>query len=270
VGLNPTFNIGPIAVGDITIHTPGLTITYSTSPTTSVSGGSSNFVVVASYALGIPGAITINGGPAGVPGSSPGFKLNPINLIGETATLPGFTIPTSPIGLGLPLSLSVPGFDLPAGGIPALPLGLGLSDGTPAFSLPTAVIDRIALELHVHSTLGVVQIPLAGFGGTPGFWNSTTVPSSGFYNVGGGGGSGFWNSGAGMSGWVNAIADQSLGSASGFFNFGSALSGLLNQGAGLSGVFNTGTLGQFTQAFTSGFLNTGQRLSGMIYTGIGP
>jgi hypothetical protein len=44
----------------------------------------------------------------------------------------------------------------------------------------------------------------------------------------------------------------------------------LNRGAGVSGVFNTGSLGLTTQAFVSGFMNFGQRLSGLLFTGIGP
>ncbi|AIH18767.1 hypothetical protein IQ44_16525, partial [Mycobacterium tuberculosis] len=154
--------------------------------------------------------------------------------------------------------------------IPQLPLGLGLSGGTPPFDLPTVVIDRIPVELHASTTIGPVSLPIFGFGGAPGFGNDTTAPSSGFFNTGGGGGSGFSNSGSGMSGVLNAISDPLLGSASGFANFGTQLSGILNRGAGISGVYNTGTLGLVTSAFVSGFMNVGQQLSGLLFAGTGP
>ncbi len=158
----------------------------------------------------------------------------------------------------------------PSGGIPNLPIGLGLNFATPGFGLPTAVIDRIALDLHINSNAGPVQVPIFGFGGSPGFSNATTSPSSGFYNVGGGGGSGFWNSGTGMSGLLNVFSNAALGSSSGFYNFGTQLSGILNRGAGVSGLLNTGALGDVTAAVVSGFMNVGQQLSGLLYTGIGP
>ncbi|WP_079029787.1 hypothetical protein, partial [Mycobacterium tuberculosis] len=80
----------------------------------------------------------------------------------------------------------------------------------------------------------------------------------------------FSNSGSGMSGVLNAISDPLLGSASGFANFGTQLSGILNRGAGISGVYNTGTLGLVTSAFVSGFMNVGQQLSGLLFAGTGP
>ncbi|PJE09910.1 MAG: hypothetical protein CK429_19825, partial [Mycobacterium sp.] len=270
LGVNPTVDIGPVNVGPFTISTPNFTVNYSTAPSTAISGGSSDLYVVASYALVIPGPIKIAGSPAGVSVTSPGFTVNPISILAGTATFPGFTIPLEPIHIGLPLSLTIPGSGIPGGGIPSIPLNFGLNFATPAFGLPTAVIDRIPLELHVASTLGPIEIPIAGFGGTPGFWNTTSLPSSGFFNIGGGGGSGFWNSGSGLSGFLNAISDPLLGSASGALNYGTQLSGLLNRGAGMSGVLNTSTLDLITQAFNSGWMNVGQRLSGLIYTGTGP
>ena len=186
-----------------------------------------------------------------------------------TLNLPGFTIPTGPIHVGLPVSLTIPGFNIPGGGI-QLPLGLGLSGGTPAFDIPTVVIDRILLDLHATSTIGPINVPILGSGGTPGIGNTTTLPSSGLFNAGGGGDSGILNFGTGISGWYNAITNPLLGSASGFANFGTQLSGVLNRGAGISGVFNTGSLGLTTQAFDSGYMNLGQKLSGLLFTGIGP
>src|SRR6185312_10072899 len=121
--------------------------------------------------------------------------------------------------LGLPLSVSIPGFSIPGGAVPLLPLGLGLTNGTPVIDIPPFIfLDQIPIDLHLNTTLGPVNVPIFGIGGTPGFWNSTTLPSSGFFNVGGGGGSGLWNSGTGMSGLYNAISDASQGAASGFHN----------------------------------------------------
>ncbi len=158
-------------------------------------------------------------------------------------TFPGFTIPLYLIDIGLPVSLTIPGFTIPGGTlIPTLPLGLALSNGIPPVDIPAIVLDRILLDLHADTTIGPINVPIAGFGGVPGFGNSTTLPSSGFFNTGAGGGSGFSNTGAGMSGLLNAMSDPLLGSASGFANFGTQLSGILNRGAGISGVYNTGAL----------------------------
>ncbi|ORB03394.1 hypothetical protein BST27_15725, partial [Mycobacterium intermedium] len=240
VSASPTIDIGSITLAPITVTTPGVRLTYLTAPSTSISGQGTGYVILASFFPDIP--ITIAAPPPFVEGTSPGFSVDPIWFTPTTVTFPGFTIP-GPIDIAVPLSLTIPGFDIPASGVPNLPLGLALNFATPSFTLPiTATIDQIAIDLHLTSTLGPVNIPIFGFGGTPGFWNSTSQPSSGFYNVGGGGGSGFWNSGSGISGWYNAIADPLLGSASGFYNFGTQLSGLLNRGAGLSGAFNTGAL----------------------------
>ncbi|REM97504.1 hypothetical protein, partial [Mycobacterium tuberculosis] len=148
--------------------------------------------------------------------------------------------------------------------------GLALSNGIPPVDIPAIVLDRILLDLHADTTIGPINVPIAGFGGAPGFGNSTTLPSSGFFNTGAGGGSGFSNTGAGMSGLLNAMSDPLLGSASGFANFGTQLSGILNRGAGISGVYNTGALGVVTAAVVSGFGNVGQQLSGLLFTGVGP
>ncbi|RHW78663.1 pentapeptide repeat-containing protein, partial [Mycobacterium tuberculosis] len=268
LGIDPTFDVGPITVDPITLTIPGLSLDAAVSEIRMTSGSSSGFKVRPSFSF-------FAVGPDGMPGGEVSilqpFTVAPINLNPTTLHFPGFTIPTGPIHIGLPLSLTIPGFTIPGGTlIPQLPLGLGLSGGTPPFDLPTVVIDRIPVELHASTTIGPVSLPIFGFGGAPGFGNDTTAPSSGFFNTGGGGGSGFSNSGSGMSGVLNAISDPLLGSASGFANFGTQLSGILNRGAGISGVYNTGTLGLVTSAFVSGFMNVGQQLSGLLFAGTGP
>ncbi|AMC91798.1 Conserved protein of uncharacterised function%2C PPE family protein%2C PPE54 (fragment) [Mycobacterium tuberculosis] len=186
-------------------------------------------------------------------------------------TIPGFHIPVDPIHVELPLSVTIGPFVSPEITIPQLPLGLALSGATPAFAFPLEItIDRIPVVLDVNALLGPINAGLV-IPPVPGFGNTTAVPSSGFFNIGGGGGlSGFHNLGAGMSGVLNAISDPLLGSASGFANFGTQLSGILNRGADISGVYNTGALGLITSALVSGFGNVGQQLAGLIYTGTGP
>ncbi|WP_216638318.1 pentapeptide repeat-containing protein, partial [Mycobacterium asiaticum] len=268
--INPAVNISPISVAPITITGPNITIDYSTAPSFSISGGSSSFVVVASYGFVLPGPITIEGSPAGVRVDSPGFRLEPIHTLGGSLTIPGFTIPTGPINIGLPLSLTIPGFNTPAGGIPSLPLGFGLESGTPSFDLPTAVIDRILFDLHATSTLGPIDIPLAGFGGTPGLFNTSLLPSSGFFNSGGGTVSGFMNFGTSVSGLLNSVSTAAAGSLSGVANFGTQLSGMLSRGTDIAGLYNFSSLDLFASAVISGFNNIGERLSGFFFTNTGP
>ncbi|WP_460688079.1 pentapeptide repeat-containing protein, partial [Mycobacterium bourgelatii] len=238
LSIAPAIDLGTITVDPITITTPVLTADVFLNSIFGRSGASSPFVVRPSF---LPAAYMINPGQQGgqitqiiLPN-----RLGPIVLDATTFTFPGFTIPTESVQVSLPLSLTIPGFTIPGGAlIPELPLGLALSNGTPVIDIPAITLfDRIGLDLNLNTSIGPIDIPIAGIGGVPGFGNSTGDPSSGFFNIGGGG-SGFWNSGASMSGWLNAMTDPLLGSASGFSNFGTQLSGVLNRGAGLSGVFN--------------------------------
>jgi hypothetical protein len=80
---------------------------------------------------------------------------------------------------------------------------------------------------------------------SPGFFNSSTLPSSGLFNSGGVGNSGLQNVGTLESGWAN------LG------NF-------------MSGVYNTSVLDLTQQAFVSGLGNFGAQLSGVLNSGTGP
>ncbi|WP_042756158.1 hypothetical protein, partial [Mycobacterium tuberculosis] len=252
----------------ITVRTPPVLVSYSQGAVTSTSGPTSEIWVKPSFFPGIRIAPSSGGGATSTQGA---YFVGPISIPSGTVTFPGFTIPLDPIDIGLPVSLTIPGFTIPGGTlIPTLPLGLALSNGIPPVDIPAIVLDRILLDLHADTTIGPINVPIAGFGGAPGFGNSTTLPSSGFFNTGAGGGSGFSNTGAGMSGLLNAMSDPLLGSASGFANFGTQLSGILNRGAGISGVYNTGALGVVTAAVVSGFGNVGQQLSGLLFTGVGP
>ncbi|RUP06510.1 MAG: PPE family protein, partial [Mycobacterium sp.] len=269
LGVNPTIDIGSITVEPFSLTTPGLILGPVTiGDVTSTSGSMSDVWLTPSY---LPPIKVVTASPGGSTSTAKGFTITAVAWDSATIDFPGFTIPLDPVSIGLPLSLTIPGITVPGGAIPQLPLGLSLSNAIPAIDIPPlVVIDRIPLDLHLDSALGPVNVPIVGFGGTPGFLNTTTGASSGFFNAGGGGGSGYWNTGTGMSGWYNAMSDVSLGAASGFYNFGTQLSGILNRGAGLSGAFNTGTLGLIAAAFDSGFANVGRQLAGWLFTGIGP
>ncbi len=272
VRIDPVFDLGPITVQDITIPALGL------DPATGVTVGPifSSGSIIDPFSLTLLGFINVN---------VPAIQTAPSEILPFTVllsslgvthltpeiTIPGFHIPVDPIHVELPLSVTIGPFVSPEITIPQLPLGLALSGATPAFAFPPEItIDRIPVVLDVNALLGPINAGLV-IPPVPGFGNTTAVPSSGFFNIGGGGGlSGFHNLGAGMSGVLNAISDPLLGSASGFANFGTQLSGILNRGADISGVYNTGALGLITSALVSGFGNVGQQLAGLIYTGTGP
>ncbi|MEQ0810497.1 PPE domain-containing protein [Mycobacterium tuberculosis] len=272
VRIDPVFDLGPITVQDITIPALGL------DPATGVTVGPifSSGSIIDPFSLTLLGFINVN---------VPAIQTAPSEILPFTVllsslgvthltpeiTIPGFHIPVDPIHVELPLSVTIGPFVSPEITIPQLPLGLALSGATPAFAFPLEItIDRIPVVLDVNALLGPINAGLV-IPPVPGFGNTTAVPSSGFFNIGGGGGlSGFHNLGAGMSGVLNAISDPLLGSASGFANFGTQLSGILNRGADISGVYNTGALGLITSALVSGFGNVGQQLAGLIYTGTGP
>ncbi|MBP0500357.1 PPE family protein, partial [Mycobacterium tuberculosis] len=272
VRIDPVFDLGPITVQDITIPALGL------DPATGVTVGPifSSGSIIDPFSLTLLGFINVN---------VPAIQTAPSEILPFTVllsslgvthltpeiTIPGFHIPVDPIHVELPLSVTIGPFVSPEITIPQLPLGLALSGATPAFAFPLEItIDRIPVVLDVNALLGPINAGLV-IPPVPGFGNTTAVPSSGFFNIGGGGGlSGFHNVGAGMSGVLNAISDPLLGSASGFANFGTQLSGILNRGADISGVYNTGALGLITSALVSGFGNVGQQLAGLIYTGTGP
>ncbi|WP_044081678.1 PPE family protein, partial [Mycobacterium canettii] len=213
LGIAPTVNVGTITVDPITVTTPAVQVRISQSDVISTSGPSSAIWLSSTLIPNIQISPESNGGGTS---TQLGFVVGPIDIPAATLNFPGFTIPLDPIDIGLPVSLTIPGFTIPGGTlIPTLPLGLALSNGIPPVDIPAIVLDRILLDLHADTTIGPINVPIAGFGGAPGFGNSTTLPSSGFFNTGAGGGSGFSNTGAGMSGLLNAMSDPLLGSASG-------------------------------------------------------
>ncbi|WP_239657049.1 hypothetical protein [Mycobacterium riyadhense] len=88
-------------------------------------------------------------------------------------------------------------------------------------TLPPIVINAIPLNvtvgptplsIPVAGTIGPISVPIIDIPAGPGIGNSTTNPSSGFFNTGVGGGSGFGNSGGLVSGWASIGKD-----ISGFF-----------------------------------------------------
>lgn len=166
LSLNPTFDVGTITVAPFSFTVPGVNLEAAISDLNLRSGSSSGFQVKASY---VPFSVGSDFDPGGGVSVLKAFTVGPIVLGATTFHIPGFTIPVDPIHIGLPLSLTIPGFDIPAGGLPRLPLGLALTDGTPFFDIPTAVIDRILIELHATSTIGPIDVPVFGTGGSPGF-----------------------------------------------------------------------------------------------------
>ncbi|WP_264991436.1 hypothetical protein, partial [Mycobacterium kiyosense] len=152
--------------------------------------------------LKIP-TITFSGLDSGLGGDVAG-SLGPINIYGEN--------PGDPIFIHF-------------GDQPLLKLNIGNPDGS------------TVVTIGGTAGLGPITIPLIDLGGAPGYGNSTTNPSSGFFNSGAGGVSGFGNFGANISGWQNAATG--FGGVSGFRNVGAQQSGLLNWGNTLSGVYNT-------------------------------
>ncbi|WP_042756043.1 hypothetical protein, partial [Mycobacterium tuberculosis] len=100
--------------------------------------------------------------------------------------------------------------------------------------------------------------------------NSTTTPSSGFFNSGDGSASGFGNVGPGISGLWNQVPNALQGGVSGIYNVGQLASGVANLGNTVSGFNNTSTVGHLTAAFNSGVNNIGQMLLGFFSPGAGP
>ncbi|WP_423795091.1 pentapeptide repeat-containing protein, partial [Mycobacterium tuberculosis] len=207
VRIDPVFDLGPITVQDITIPALGL------DPATGVTVGPifSSGSIIDPFSLTLLGFINVN---------VPAIQTAPSEILPFTVllsslgvthltpeiTIPGFHIPVDPIHVELPLSVTIGPFVSPEITIPQLPLGLALSGATPAFAFPLEItIDRIPVVLDVNALLGPINAGLV-IPPVPGFGNTTAVPSSGFFNIGGGGGlSGFHNLGAGMSGVLNAI-----------------------------------------------------------------
>ncbi|MDC9008301.1 hypothetical protein PR350_26765, partial [Mycobacterium marinum] len=106
--------------------------------------------------------------------------------------------------------------------------------------------------------VGPVVIPVAHVPAVAGFGNTTSAPSSGFFNSGTGSSSGFGNVGGG-SGWWN-FASGGVG-YSGVGNVGALGSGVFNLGDGVSGWVNT------IPSMGSGVGNVGDGLAGLFSQG---
>ncbi len=165
--------------------------------------------------------------------------------IHQVMVMPGsvMTIP----GMRLPFTSIVP-FVVYYGPVELPQSTLTLPTVTITVGGPTTTIDG-----NLTGMVGGVSIPLIKIPAAPGFGNSTTSPSSGFFNAGAGTASGFGNFGGGASGfWNLASATSGL---SGFGNVGALGSGVANVGNTISGLYNTSTSNLATPAFNSGLLH---------------
>ncbi|WP_414627766.1 pentapeptide repeat-containing protein, partial [Mycobacterium tuberculosis] len=190
-----------------------------------------------------------------------------------SASSGAFTTPqleTGPITLGFQVPGSVNAITLFPGGLtfPATSLlNLDVTAGAGGVDIPAITWPEIAASADGSVYVLASSIPLINIPPTPGIGNSTITPSSGFFNAGAGGGSGFGNFGAGTSGWWNQAHTALAGAGSGFANVGTLHSGVLNLGSGVSGIYNTSTLGVGTPALVSGLGNVGHQLSGLLSGG---
>ncbi|MGV7249627.1 hypothetical protein PJN36_21175, partial [Mycobacterium kansasii] len=182
-------------------------------------------------------------------------------------TIPGFDI--GQFGLNIPLSGQVNGFTIPGFDIGQFGLNIPLSGQVGGFTIPGITIDGFPLNVDLNGGLGPISIPI-NIGGTPGFGNVTTNPSSGFFNNGDGNVSGVANVGSAISGFWNQVPDSLPGIISGYYNVGHLESGMWNLGNTISGLYNTSPFGILTSAFNSGVKNVGQQLAGFFRTGTGP
>ncbi|WP_373877708.1 pentapeptide repeat-containing protein, partial [Mycobacterium kiyosense] len=179
----------------------------------------------------------------------------PISMSLGTVTLQGFTIPKYTAEINV----------LGTGSTEFISVG-PVKFGNVTLALPSidTVIGGpdIALSLAGGGGIGPIKIPVIDLGGAPGYGNSTTNPSSGFFNSGAGGSSGFGNVGAHNSGFLN-LGTGGTG-VSGYKNVGDLVSGVKNVGNTVSGWFNTSAVDLATAAHVSGFGNVGSNVSGML------
>ncbi|KQH75324.1 hypothetical protein AO501_29910 [Mycobacterium gordonae] len=126
--------------------------------------------------------------------------------------------------------------------------------------------DTTFLTVGLAGGSGPIAVPVSRLLAMAGIGNSTTAPSSGFFNSGGGGTSGFGNIGDTISGIFNVGSH-----ISGFENYGGELlSGLTNLGSAMSGIGNTSSLDIAVAGLISGIGNAGTRLSGLFLQGSVP
>ncbi|WP_264033454.1 pentapeptide repeat-containing protein, partial [Mycobacterium riyadhense] len=148
-----------------------------------------------------PGAlndVTIQLGASGPSFSAFNLSIPPIHI-------PGLTIPSLPVRIDVDSGIA--GFTLFPDGLtfPKIPVHVDAFAGIPDFTIfPNGyTIDPIPLQLNLDLTLGPINLNPIHNPAVPGFGNSTSAPSSGFFNSGAGGVSGFGNFGSNMSGWFN-------------------------------------------------------------------
>ncbi|AJP81612.1 hypothetical protein K651_19600, partial [Mycobacterium tuberculosis] len=291
LNIHQTFSLGPLVVPDIVIPAfgGGTAIPISVGPITispitlfPAQNFNTTFPVGPFFGLGVvnisgieikdlAGNVTLQLGNLNID-----TRINqsfPVTVNWSTPAVTifpnGISIPNNPLALLASASIGTLGFTIPGFTIPAAPLPLTIDiDGQiDGFSTPPITIDRIPLNLGASVTVGPILINGVNIPATPGFGNTTTAPSSGFFNSGDGGVSGFGNFGAGSSGWWNQAQTEVAGAGSGFANFGSLGSGVLNFGSGVSGLYNTGGLPPGTPAVVSGIGNVGEQLSGLSSAG---
>ena len=247
-------NNGVLERGNNKGQFPGFEYTISI-PSITVTTGITGLDLPITLSLGGPTLNTIEINPLKTSGQvySAGIGIYPYELTFPQECEFGICIP-SPVPTISYMQPTPPGCTQ-AGGVPFCPLTAGFididlgpiliggKDGTAGVTQnglvnvqiggPNTTIGRTVTT--PGSTITVVSVPASG----PGLGNSTSTPSSGFFNSGPGGGSGFYNSGGGDSGVRNT---------------GSGNSGIANSGGSLSGVANVNTDGSGSQG--SGVRNT--------------
>ncbi|WP_373176045.1 hypothetical protein, partial [Mycobacterium marinum] len=155
----------------------------------------------------------------------------------------GITIPEIPahiegtIPLAVPVTMTSTNTVIHAVTIPVFDAGfLGIPIDAGPVTIPAIVITgptltgiigspTSAININTGQHVGPIRLSFLDIPAAPGFGNSTTNPSSGFFNLGQGTVSGFGNLGA---------------RTSGFLNVGSGISGVQNVGALQSGLANLG------------------------------
>ncbi|NLP98659.1 hypothetical protein HGO75_23430, partial [Mycobacterium tuberculosis] len=169
--------------------------------------------------------------------------------ISQTITVPDTAVPVKlhvPIFLDIPVTgtlgtFTVHGFRFPEITGDIFLIGIPFNAATlDAFSFPniSIVLPNIGINLgsgpdpliDIAGTGGLlpIKIPLIDIPAAPGFGNSTTTPSSGFFNAGTGTVSGVGNVGSNSSGFFNLTSGSS--GISGVQNFGELISGGFNFG----------------------------------------
>ncbi|WP_415823776.1 hypothetical protein, partial [Mycobacterium basiliense] len=163
--------------------------------------GTSQGLIGADYTITIP-QIPLTIGASGflklpITGEISTMTINPITLHGEGGSgiplIAHFTL----LGSTQSTSIDIPGTSL-SFDLPSLPISIGvdINDEVSAITTPTIWINPITfddflvgsdttpLTANIAGGLGPVTIPVLQLSAMPGLGNSTSVPSSGFFNSG--------------------------------------------------------------------------------------